>query len=216
MSTLAGVSASAPPLVTSGMAVAMPPVPVVTPRPAPVRLNQVSSVKLVTPSDGAAPNVTYWLVPLSWRALTDATRGEIPDWPVLIRGPFVADGRGATEGANEGCVLGAADGSRLGCEDGSAVGSGVGAGVGSTVGSGVGAAVGSGRGRRCRIGARRRRWLGSRRRGGARIGARVAGQDGHDDDERGHQEQRLDDGEQAQDGAAATGGRTQHRASSLG
>ena len=58
MLTLAGVSASAPPLVTSGMALVMPPVPVVTPTPAPVRLNQVSSVKLVTSSAGARPKVT--------------------------------------------------------------------------------------------------------------------------------------------------------------
>ena len=41
-------------LVTSGRARAMPPVPVVTPTPAPSRRNQVSSVKLVTFSDGAA------------------------------------------------------------------------------------------------------------------------------------------------------------------
>ena len=59
MLTLAGVSASAPPLVTSGIALAMPPVPVVTPTPAPVRRNQVSSVKLVAPRAGAVPNVTY-------------------------------------------------------------------------------------------------------------------------------------------------------------
>ena len=55
MLRLAGVSASAPPLVTSGMALAMPPVPVVTPTPAPSRRNQVSSVKLVTPSAAALP-----------------------------------------------------------------------------------------------------------------------------------------------------------------
>ena len=62
MLTLAGLSASAPPLVTSGIALAMPPVPVVTPTPAPVRLNQVSSVKLVTPSARrrAEGDVVWW------------------------------------------------------------------------------------------------------------------------------------------------------------
>ncbi len=61
-----GDSPSGAALVTSGIAEAMPFVPVVTPMPAPVRLNQVSRVNVVTPSVGAAPNVTYWLVPLSW------------------------------------------------------------------------------------------------------------------------------------------------------
>src|SRR6476619_5921500 len=73
--TLAGVSASAPPLVMSGMALAMPPVPVVTPTPAPVRLNQVSRVKVVTPRLAALPKVTYWLVPLSWSAAPAAADG---------------------------------------------------------------------------------------------------------------------------------------------
>src|SRR6188508_717236 len=68
MLTLAGVSASAPPFVISGIALAMPPVPVVTPTPAPVRLNQVSRVKVVTPRLLALPKVTYWLVPLNWSA----------------------------------------------------------------------------------------------------------------------------------------------------
>ena len=49
---------SAPPLVISGIALVMPPVPVVTPTPGPVRRNQVSSVNVVTPSAGADPNVT--------------------------------------------------------------------------------------------------------------------------------------------------------------
>ena len=49
MLTLAGVSASAPPLVTSGMAEAMPPVPVDVATPAPSRRNQVSMVKFWTP-----------------------------------------------------------------------------------------------------------------------------------------------------------------------
>ena len=43
-------SDSARPLVTSGMALAMPPLPVLVPTPAPVRLNHVSSVKVVAPN----------------------------------------------------------------------------------------------------------------------------------------------------------------------
>src|SRR6266536_6207909 len=58
-------SASARPFVTSGIALAMPPLPVLVPTPAPVRLNHVSTVKREAPSDGAAPKVTYWLEPLS-------------------------------------------------------------------------------------------------------------------------------------------------------
>ena len=45
MFRLAGVSASARPFVISGMALAMPPLPVLVPTPAPVRLNHSSSVK---------------------------------------------------------------------------------------------------------------------------------------------------------------------------
>ena len=58
MLMFAGVSASAPPLVMSGTAETRPFVPVPTPWPAPVRMNHVSRVKLVRPSDGAAPKVT--------------------------------------------------------------------------------------------------------------------------------------------------------------
>ena len=58
MLTLAGVSVSAPPLVMSGTAETSRRPVVPTPWPAPVRMNHVSSVKLVTPSDGAAPKVT--------------------------------------------------------------------------------------------------------------------------------------------------------------
>ena len=47
MLTLAGVSASARPFVISGIALAMPPVPVLVPTPAPVRRNHSSSVKFV-------------------------------------------------------------------------------------------------------------------------------------------------------------------------
>ena len=36
----------------------MPPLPVVADAPGPSRLNHVSIVNVVTPSDGAAPNVT--------------------------------------------------------------------------------------------------------------------------------------------------------------
>ncbi len=80
MSTLEP-SASARPLVTSGMAV-MPPLPVLVPTPAPVRWNQVSSVNVAAPSPGAAPNVTYWLLPLKARAVpagaaeTTGTNGD--------------------------------------------------------------------------------------------------------------------------------------------
>ena len=91
MSTLRAVSASARPLVISGIALAMPPVPVLVPTPAPVRLNHSSRVKLVAPTDGsaAAPKVTYWLVPLSCRpvpALADGValtvgRGAEASWP---------------------------------------------------------------------------------------------------------------------------------------
>src|SRR5215217_7667246 len=65
MSTLVP-SASARPLVTSGTAVT-PPDPVDVATPAAVRLNQTSSVNVDAPRAGAAPNVTYWLVPLNWR-----------------------------------------------------------------------------------------------------------------------------------------------------
>ena len=54
----------------------MPPVPVVTPTPAPSRRNQVSIVKLVTPSaGGAAPKVTWSLVPSKSSAAPAATDG---------------------------------------------------------------------------------------------------------------------------------------------
>src|SRR3954466_15818737 len=61
-------SASARPFVTSGIALAMPPEPVLVPMPAPVRLNHVSSVNCAAPSPGAAPIVTYWLDPLNANA----------------------------------------------------------------------------------------------------------------------------------------------------
>jgi hypothetical protein len=63
MLTFAGVSASAPPFVTSGIALAMPPVPVETGVPVAVRRNHVSTVKFVTPRALAAPKVTRWLEP---------------------------------------------------------------------------------------------------------------------------------------------------------
>src|SRR5215218_3333353 len=69
MFRFAGVSASARPFVINGIALVIPPDPVPVPTPAPVRLNHVSSVNCAAPSPGAAPNVTYWLVPLSWRAV---------------------------------------------------------------------------------------------------------------------------------------------------
>src|SRR5262245_38016608 len=76
MLTLAGVSASAPPFVSSGIMLvrpgSVPPVPVLVTLPPPVHLNQVSSVKVDAPSadvPAAAPNVTYWLGPFSWTPL---------------------------------------------------------------------------------------------------------------------------------------------------
>src|SRR4051812_47891187 len=69
----AGVSASAIPFAMSGIASVTPPVPVDVAIPAPVRLNHVSSVKLVAPSPVlpvpiAGPKVTYWLEPLNCSA----------------------------------------------------------------------------------------------------------------------------------------------------
>ena len=58
MLTVAGVSASARPFVTSGIALAMPPLPVLVPTPPPVQRNQVSSVSVDASRPGAAPNVT--------------------------------------------------------------------------------------------------------------------------------------------------------------
>ena len=52
----------------SGIALAMPPVPVLVPAPTPVRRNHSSSVKFEAFSAGAAPNVRYWLVPFSCTA----------------------------------------------------------------------------------------------------------------------------------------------------
>ena len=57
MSTLLP-SASARPLVTSGMASTMPPVPVLVETPALSRLNQVSMVNVAASRPGAAPKVT--------------------------------------------------------------------------------------------------------------------------------------------------------------
>ena len=53
MFRFAGVSASALPFARSGIAFASPSVPVLVPTPAPLRLNQVSSVNCVTPSEDA-------------------------------------------------------------------------------------------------------------------------------------------------------------------
>ena len=64
----AAVSASARPLVMSGIASGMPPVPVFVPMPAPVRLNHSSTVNVALRSWVVLPRVAYWLEPLSWRA----------------------------------------------------------------------------------------------------------------------------------------------------
>src|SRR5256712_4704624 len=61
MSTLLP-SLSDRPFVTSGTAVA-PPDPVLVATPLPSRLNQASIVNVAAPSPGAAPNVTYELLP---------------------------------------------------------------------------------------------------------------------------------------------------------
>ncbi len=68
MFRFAGVSASARPFVISGIALAMPPVPVLVPTPVPVRLNHSSRVRFWAFRAGAAPKVTYWLDPLSCSA----------------------------------------------------------------------------------------------------------------------------------------------------
>src|SRR6266536_5368123 len=67
--SLASPSASARPFVTSGIALAKPPVPVLVPTPAPLRLSQHSSVNVDAPNPGAAPKVTYWLLPLNCSAV---------------------------------------------------------------------------------------------------------------------------------------------------
>ena len=62
-------SASFLPFAISGSTFVSPPVPVPgSTVPVPVFWNHVSSVKEDAPSPGAAPNVTYWLVPLNWSA----------------------------------------------------------------------------------------------------------------------------------------------------
>src|SRR6266536_2891813 len=78
MFRFAGVSASARPLVTSGIALARPPAPVLVPTPAPVRLNHVSSVNCVAPSPGAGPKVTYWLDPFSCSAFVTPAAPAFP------------------------------------------------------------------------------------------------------------------------------------------
>src|SRR6266545_5277193 len=72
-------SASARPFVISGTALAIPPVPVLVPTPAPVRLNHVSNVNCAAPKPGAAPNVTYWLDPLNCKA--DAGAAAVAEPP---------------------------------------------------------------------------------------------------------------------------------------
>jgi hypothetical protein len=64
-------------LVSSGIALAMPPVPVLVPAPVPVRRNQSSTVNVLAFSAGAAPKVTYWLEPLS----CTPPFAEAVDWP---------------------------------------------------------------------------------------------------------------------------------------
>ena len=82
-------SASARPFVTSGIALAMPPVPVRVPTPAPVAPEPGLEGEAAARRDRAAalPKVTYWLVPFSCSAvpaladgvaLTAADAGERP------------------------------------------------------------------------------------------------------------------------------------------
>ncbi len=83
-------SACAMPLVISGTATT-PPVPVLVAMPAPSRLNQVSSVNVVTPRPAgpeACPNVTKSLTPSKRRAMslaapvtTTETSSETLNWP---------------------------------------------------------------------------------------------------------------------------------------
>jgi hypothetical protein len=75
MLRLAGVSASARPFVISGMALVMPPLPVLVPTPEPVRRNHSSRVRSLAPRAEVGPKVTYWLEPLSCRPLPLATLG---------------------------------------------------------------------------------------------------------------------------------------------
>ena len=55
----AAVSASARPFAINGIAFASPPVPVLVPTPAPVRLTHASTVKVALRRSLAAPNVAY-------------------------------------------------------------------------------------------------------------------------------------------------------------
>src|SRR3954470_2926910 len=84
MLTLAGVSDSGRPLVTSGIALVMPPGAVVMPLPAPVARNRVSRVNVVAPRPGAGPKVTYWLVPLRVRAVDWTTAVSDAAAPVNV------------------------------------------------------------------------------------------------------------------------------------
>ena len=54
--------------------VVMPPVPVLVPTPAPVRLNHSSTVNVALRSWLVLPRVAYWVVPLSWRACWPAAK----------------------------------------------------------------------------------------------------------------------------------------------
>jgi hypothetical protein len=53
------VSPSARPFAMSGIALVMPPPPVLVPTPAPVRLNHSSTVKVADRSCAAVPSVAY-------------------------------------------------------------------------------------------------------------------------------------------------------------
>ena len=57
------------PFVISGIALVIPPVPVVVPTPAPVRLNHSSIVKVALRRSAEPPSVAYWLEPFNCSAV---------------------------------------------------------------------------------------------------------------------------------------------------
>ena len=98
--------ASARPFVIKRDGAGSPPVPVLVPTPAPVRLNHSSRVNADAPSSAvpaAAPNVTNWLDPLSWTPALVTSKPVDPPWrgggrrerPVVAPAGDVDGGRAA-------------------------------------------------------------------------------------------------------------------------